>query len=229
MKFFATAAAAAALFASVASAYNGFYKPEDGEQIPAGSDYLIKWVNDIEGQVAINLKQGPSTNLKDLGPVVMLEYNWGNYTWHVPSDLPAGKDYAFQITWGKNPSPTDINYTGLFEITNGDSKPSDDYSSTTTTEESSATETSAETSTETSTSAPVATETPSYTNGTVTTTTGGSTPSGTSHSNTSVTVTKSTATSSSTAPAKDDDSAANVFGASAGVAAAVALAAAVLL
>lgn len=91
MQFFATVAAAATLFASVASAYNGFYKPEDGEKIPAGAPYLIKWVNDLQDSVQINLKKGPSTMLEDKGMIVMLEYNYGNYTWHVPADLPAGK------------------------------------------------------------------------------------------------------------------------------------------
>lgn len=219
MKFFVSAAAATTFFAALASAYNGFAGPAEGEAIPAGKPYVIKWTADTEGPVYLTLRKGPRTNLDTLYQIVMLEYNWGNYTWDVPADTPAGKDYAFEMKWGKDPRPEDVNYTGLFEITSGDYE----STTTTTTEDSypSVTESATETATETSIEPPSATETGSgYSNSTSTT----STPTGGKNSTTR------TAPGPTTTPnAKDDASSAGVIGASVGMAAFVAVAAAALL
>lgn len=91
MKFFVSATTAATFFAALASAYNGFAGPAEGEVVPAGKPYLIKWEADTEGPVCINLRKGPRDNLDKLYQIVMLEYNWGNYTWDVPADTPSGK------------------------------------------------------------------------------------------------------------------------------------------
>ena len=91
MKFFVSATAAVTFFAALASAYNGFANPAEGEVVPAGKPYLIKWTADTEGPVCLTLRKGPRTNLDTLYQIVMLEYNWGNYTWDVPADTPAGK------------------------------------------------------------------------------------------------------------------------------------------
>ncbi|RPB29197.1 hypothetical protein L211DRAFT_845193 [Terfezia boudieri ATCC MYA-4762] len=217
MKFFVSATTAVTFFAVLASAYNGFANPAEGEVIPAGKPYLIKWTADTEGPVALTLRKGPRNNLDTLYQIVMLEYNWGNYTWDVPANTPAGKDYAFEMKWGKDPRPEDVNYTGHFEITS-DAQEGDYKSSTT---ESPSSGTSTETATETATA--TATETPI------------STGTGESHSNTTVptgsknSTTRTSSGPTSTPPVKDDASSADIIGASVGMAAAVALAAAALL
>jgi len=91
MKFFASTITAATFFAGLASAYNGFITPVEGEVTKAGKPYLIKWLADTEGQVTIELMQGARKDLKEKYQIVMLEFNWGNYTWDIPADTPAGK------------------------------------------------------------------------------------------------------------------------------------------
>jgi hypothetical protein len=232
MKFFVSVTAAATFFATLASAYNGFANPAEGEVVPAGKPYLIKWTADTPGPVSITLRKGPRTHLDTLYQIVMLEYNWGNYTWDVPADTPAGKDYAFEMKWGKNPGPEDVNYTGLFEITSdvkGDHKSSSTGTATETATETAtktatktATETATETATATATATSTATETGVYHSNTTA-------PTGSKNSTTR-TVSGPTSTPTSTPPpSKDSASSAGVIGASAGMAVAVALAAAALL
>lgn len=218
MKFtFASTAAAVTFCSSLVSAYNGFINPTEGEVIPAGKPYLIKWEADTPGPVNITLRKGPRKNLDTLYSIVMLEYNWGNYTWDVPADTPAAKDYAFEMKWGKNPGPDDVNYTGLFEISS-DVKDGDHKSTTATATGSptkSATESSYPTTTKTGhSSSPTETETQTET----------SSPTGTKNS----TSTKTSSPSVTPSP-KNENSSAGVVRASMGVAAAVALAAAALL
>lgn len=230
MKFITSIFTAAALLTTLVSAgNNGFSNPAPGEKIYAGKPYLIKWTADTPGPVKIDLGKGSSKNIENKGQIVMLEFNWGNYTWDCPADTPAGDDYAFIITWGAKPGDGDINYTGLFSIV---SDVSDDASTTSssdasTTTSDASTTTSSEDNTKTS-SAEAETETTTHTN---------------SH-NYNVTVTTSTPTSTeepseeTDAPSKNStiktsppvptksDSAASSFGASVGVAAVVAVAAA---
>lgn len=233
MKFFASATTAATFFAGLASAYNGFITPAEGDVAQAGKPCLIKWVADTEGQVTITLMKGARKNLDEISQVVMLEYNWGNYTWDIPADTPAGKDYALKLKWGKDPRPEDVNYTGLFEITSNakedDQKSTTKTSKPTTTVSDSATETATatetsteETATETVTTKPGGDQTHTIANTTMT-----YTPTG---SKTSTTKTTSSPTSTSTAPSShDSDASACSVGASVGMAAVVAVAAAALL
>ena len=82
--------AAVSILATITSAANTILNPAEGEKVPAGKPYLIKWEADTPGPVAINLRRGESANLQDLGQIVMLEFNWGNYSWSVPADREAG-------------------------------------------------------------------------------------------------------------------------------------------
>ncbi|KAF8475501.1 Ser-Thr-rich glycosyl-phosphatidyl-inositol-anchored membrane family-domain-containing protein [Kalaharituber pfeilii] len=156
MQFITSVAAVAALLAAVASAAgNGFITPQPGAIIPAGKECFISWKADTPGPVTIYLMKGDSKDLDRKSQVVLLETNFGNYTWDVPSSLPEGDDYAFKITWGASPSAEDVNYTGQFTITS-DNEGDEDETSTTTkttsaptsaTTDSSATETETETKT----------------------------------------------------------------------------------
>jgi len=192
---------------------------------------MIKWDADTEGPVRITLRKGPRTNLDTLYQIVLLEYNWGNYTWDVPADTPAGKDYAFEMKWGQSPGPDDVNYTGLFEIT---SDGQGAYGSTTTTESSYPSETSSdsatETATETTAETTIETPTGTYSNETSSETGKGSHSTATSGPTGSKNNTTRTSSGPTTSPhAKDDNSSAGVIGASVGMAAAIALGAAAFL
>ena len=79
--------AAVSILATITSAANTILNPAEGEMVPAGKPYLIKWEADTPGPVFINLRRGENTNLQDL---VMLEFIWGNYSWSVPADQVAG-------------------------------------------------------------------------------------------------------------------------------------------
>lgn len=100
--------------------------------MPAGKDYLLKWAANTPGPVTITLREGNTGNLQDVGQIVMLEKNWGNYTWAVPKEQKPGKDYALQIQWGVKPAPGDENYSGKFEIVSGGDSPGNSNSTQTT-------------------------------------------------------------------------------------------------
>jgi len=232
MKFITSVFAAASLLATLVSAKNGFITPETGAKVKAGEPCLITWTADTPGPIDIILGKGDSKNLDSKGRIVLLMTNFGNYTWDVPADTPAGDDYAFMIKWGAEPGPDDINYTGLFSIVSDDEE--DDSETTTTSTGTASATTTAETSvTETSSS---------YSNNTVTKTTLATTTTVSGSSNLTITSPNPTATegaddedeeprnstsTTTTAPGTtNSDSAASSFGASVGVAAIVAVAAA---
>lgn len=78
-------------FTTIASASNLFLKPGAGEKVPAGKDYLIMWVADTPGPMVLTLMEGDPGNLEDAGTIVLLEHNFGNYTWAVPADQQPDK------------------------------------------------------------------------------------------------------------------------------------------
>ena len=97
MKFFVSAATAAALFAALASASNTLLTPKEAEVVKSGEPYLMMWEADTPGPVTLTLRKGDSKNLDTLYDIVMLEYNWGNYTWDVPANTENGKVYYTPI------------------------------------------------------------------------------------------------------------------------------------
>lgn len=86
--------AAITFLATITAASNTFTNPTAGEKVPAGKPLLIKWNADTPGPVNITCRRGEIKNLKNAGPIVVLETNQGNYTWHVPANQQPG-DVSF--------------------------------------------------------------------------------------------------------------------------------------
>ena len=80
MRFIISIFTATSLLATVVSTKNGFITPVDGQQVKAGEPCLISWKADTPGPVEGTLNRGDSKNLDTVDRVVMLEFNWGNYT-----------------------------------------------------------------------------------------------------------------------------------------------------
>ncbi|KAK0347364.1 hypothetical protein LTR91_007335 [Friedmanniomyces endolithicus] len=77
-----------------------------------GQAYALTYAtNDTNSPVTIVLLQGPSAT--GLQPVATLnsDIRGGQYVWTPPTTLPAGNDYALQISQGNQ-----VNYFGPFQI-----------------------------------------------------------------------------------------------------------------
>ncbi|KAI0117331.1 Ser-Thr-rich glycosyl-phosphatidyl-inositol-anchored membrane family-domain-containing protein [Daldinia grandis] len=79
--------------------------------IEAGKAFEITW-SDAVGPVSLNLKDGPSDNLKTVSEITSGQTGT-SYTWTPSSSLPSGT-YALEINDG-----TDVNYSEQFEISGG--------------------------------------------------------------------------------------------------------------
>ncbi|QDS72987.1 hypothetical protein FKW77_008869 [Venturia effusa] len=82
--------------------------------VTAGTPITLTWIGgDSAAPVTITLKQGLSSDLKDVG-VLTTSASGGSYTWTPDTTLPNGADYALAIAQGSV-----INYTGQFSVTGG--------------------------------------------------------------------------------------------------------------
>lgn len=176
MRFFTAALfAISTLAAAVLAQQNPIIYPSAGDKLAAGTSVVIKWnPTSTDKQVTLVLRDGESKNLETVGPIVENTDNDGTYTWTVPKNLPAGKNYAIQIVYS-----TGTNYSPQFEIdsdvtaTTTAAKTTTTAATTTTKATTTTTTTTDETSTtESATSTTLTTSTiTSYPNSTVTTTT----------------------------------------------------------
>jgi hypothetical protein len=146
MRFFTVTLAA--VFASVvfaaSSTENAIIKPDGKDSIVAGEPYVIKWKPTTKGGITLTLRQGTSTDLKDVDVIVckfsisLVLYLWkstnshiiadtentGEYEWTPDAQLPAGDNYAIMIT----SKAGEQNYTPLLKI-ESNAKPSSSSSS----------------------------------------------------------------------------------------------------
>jgi len=107
MKYFA---ALAALVAAVQAASLG---NTNYDTIAAGQSFTITWY-DASGSVTVDLRNGLSTDLKQLQTIVAGSTSTdgtGSFTWTVPSTLTAAGPYAFVIT-----DSAGVNYSPQFPI-----------------------------------------------------------------------------------------------------------------
>jgi len=130
MRFFtATFTVIGALATAVLAAENPITKPDGSEPIVAGKSYTVTWEPTTEGPVTLKLRQGPSTNLKDVLTITTDDSNSGSYTWTPSSSLPAGENYAIQISDASG----NVNYTPLLTVdssASGSAYPSETASET---------------------------------------------------------------------------------------------------
>jgi len=121
MRFFTVTLAA--VFASVvfaaSSTENPIIKPDGKGSIVAGEPYVIKWKPTTKGGITLTLRQGTSTDLKDVDVIVSDTENTGEYEWTPDAQLPAGDNYAIMIT----SKAGEQNYTPLLKI-ESNAKPS---------------------------------------------------------------------------------------------------------
>ncbi|KAK1075814.1 hypothetical protein LTR12_001426 [Friedmanniomyces endolithicus] len=103
----------ASAFAAIAAAQS---KVLNFTAVPApftdGQAYALTYAtNDTNSPVTIVLLQGPSAT--GLQPVATLnsDIHGGQYVWTPPTTLPAGNDYALQISQGNQ-----VNYYGPFQV-----------------------------------------------------------------------------------------------------------------
>ncbi|CAG8959948.1 hypothetical protein HYFRA_00012665 [Hymenoscyphus fraxineus] len=108
MQFSSALVAAAAL--AVANAVS-FTNPAFND-VTAGQPFTFTW-KDNQGPVTIRLKNGPSTDLKDVS-VITSAQTGGSYVWNVPATL-SQDTYAFDIV-----DSTGVpNYSSQFELIGG--------------------------------------------------------------------------------------------------------------
>ncbi|KAI9352377.1 Ser-Thr-rich glycosyl-phosphatidyl-inositol-anchored membrane family-domain-containing protein [Pilaira anomala] len=90
--------------------------PLTGATYTTGSTVIIRWMNPVADTITqIILAKGISTNIQPVQTIATnVPTSAGQYSWTIPSDLPAGNDYAFAL--GTSP---DISYTGQFTINAG--------------------------------------------------------------------------------------------------------------
>ncbi|KAF8544752.1 Ser-Thr-rich glycosyl-phosphatidyl-inositol-anchored membrane family-domain-containing protein [Trichophaea hybrida] len=114
MRFFTVTLAAvfASVVLAVASTENPIIKPDGKDSIVAGKPYVIKWKPTTKGGITLTLRQGSSTDLKDVSVIVSNADNNGEYTWTPDASLPTGDNYAIMITSAKD----EQNYTPLLKI-----------------------------------------------------------------------------------------------------------------
>ncbi|KAL8720676.1 MAG: hypothetical protein Q9225_002505 [Loekoesia sp. 1 TL-2023] len=83
--------------------------------VTAGSSVTLRWGGGDDSQpVTITLKRGDTNNLQTVS-LITGSATGNSYTWNVPSSLPNGDDYAFQINQGVD----DVNYSGRFTLSGG--------------------------------------------------------------------------------------------------------------
>ncbi|KAH8675806.1 Ser-Thr-rich glycosyl-phosphatidyl-inositol-anchored membrane family-domain-containing protein [Xylariales sp. PMI_506] len=212
MRFTAISAAAALAFAASALAdttagFDAITAPGDGDSVPAGESYTIKWEPGTytTGTVTISLIGGAdSAHLNTVETIATdVESSAGSYVWAVESTLGDLATYGIQITLDSN--TTIYQYSFPFPITGGSDSGSSSSSSGSSSVASS-TSVSSDSSAATysaSTTASGKTSTTASTLATVTTTSAGSTTAGSSGAaGTTITSTKSaSATASKTTSA----------------------------
>jgi len=93
---------------------NAFSVPEGGYLLHAGQPTTFTWTKLSGSTVTIKLRRGDRSDL-DSGVTLTSDLpNTGSYTFNVPASTPEDVDYALEII--NNDDPTDINYTGQFDI-----------------------------------------------------------------------------------------------------------------
>jgi len=93
---------------------NAFAVPAGGYLLHAGQPTTFTWTKLSGSTVTIKLRKGDRSDL-DSGVTLTSDLpNTGSYTFNVPASTPEDVDYALEII--NNDDPTDINYTGQFDI-----------------------------------------------------------------------------------------------------------------
>ncbi|KAI0396643.1 hypothetical protein F5Y17DRAFT_418174 [Xylariaceae sp. FL0594] len=161
----------------------------DYSGIEAGKTFKITW-SDAAGPVTLTLKNGPTTDLKDVETITS-GATGSSFSWTVDPTLPDG-EYAIEIDDGEEP-----NYSPQFEISGGVSATT---SSSTTTVSITSSTTLSSTSTTTESTITSTTSTESSTTSSAESTTTTTTASSSSSTETSATKTTSTHTSTTSVP-----------------------------
>ena len=99
-------------FVAFAFASNTFTSITASTNLTPGQPFVITWTTDGSSTVTLTLRQGDSSNLATVGTIAVNIPNTGSYTWYPEDTLPAGSDYALEISGSEG----DPNYSHYFGI-----------------------------------------------------------------------------------------------------------------
>ncbi|KAJ6013984.1 hypothetical protein N7540_008575 [Penicillium herquei] len=214
----------AAIFAAVAfsalvaadDTANPFSNPEGGYVFTAGSPTTLTWDPTTSGTINLRL-QWDSVTTPETGESIVSDYdNSGSYTWDVPTDLVAGREYTVEIL--DSSDTDDYNFLPYFTVAGATETASATATKTSSSSTSTSTSTTSTSTSSSSSSSTTATSTTSSTSSSSTTlSTKTSTKTSTSASSTKASSTAtSTSSSSSTSGASSTASETSVPTANAG-------------
>ncbi|KAJ5728629.1 uncharacterized protein N7483_003137 [Penicillium malachiteum] len=213
----------AAIFAAVAfsalvaadDTANPFDNPEGGYTFTAGSPTTLTWDPTTSGTIDLRL-QWDTVTTPETGESIVSDYdNTGSYTWDVPSDLVAGREYTVEIL--DSSDTNDYNFLPYFTVAGATASASATATSTSSSSTSTSTSTTSTSTSTSSSSSTTATSTSTSSASSTTLSTKTSTKTSTSASSTKASSTAtSTSSSSSSSSASSTASETSVPTANAG-------------
>jgi len=98
----------------VAQLPNPITEPTAGSTVTAGSTFTISWTPTTNGTISLFLKNGDTNDLNTISTIASGIANSGTFAWSVDTSVPAGTDYAIEISAGS--SVSDDNFSPRFTI-----------------------------------------------------------------------------------------------------------------